>query len=110
MSNEFELEPTPICDSCTGSADRFGDRDVIPASIARRLEKELAIKERLLSELKRAMPIPDKRGVQFGNAWLSYDKMLGFCGQESERELFYSSDGIACSLIEWANKLARIQK
>ena len=29
---------TPITDSCTGSADRFGDRDVIPATIARKLE------------------------------------------------------------------------
>jgi hypothetical protein len=29
---------TPITDSCVGSADRFGDRDVIPAAIARKLE------------------------------------------------------------------------
>jgi len=29
---------TPITDSCTGSADRFGDRDVIPATIARKIE------------------------------------------------------------------------
>jgi hypothetical protein len=29
---------TPVTDSCTGSADRFGDRDVIPATIARKIE------------------------------------------------------------------------
>jgi len=32
--------PTPIVDSCEGSADRFGDRDVIPASVGRELERE----------------------------------------------------------------------
>lgn len=29
---------TPITDSCAGSADRFGDRDVVPATIARKIE------------------------------------------------------------------------
>lgn len=34
--------PTPRTDSCFGSADRFGNRDVVPAKIARQLERELA--------------------------------------------------------------------
>lgn len=29
---------TPITDSCAGSADRFGDLDVIPAAISRKIE------------------------------------------------------------------------
>ena len=42
MTKQFDADNkkqlTPITDSCTGSADRFGDRDVIPATIARKLE------------------------------------------------------------------------
>lgn len=49
---EFEKEPTPICDSCAGSADRFGDRDVIPFAVARKLEKELRLLERHAVTLK----------------------------------------------------------
>ena len=33
---------TPITDSCTKSADRYGDYDVIPARIARDLEEKLS--------------------------------------------------------------------
>jgi len=34
---------TPITDSQTNSADRFGDRDVVPAMWARKLETALQI-------------------------------------------------------------------
>ena len=34
---------TPITDSQTNSADRFGDRDVVPATWARKLEEALQI-------------------------------------------------------------------
>lgn len=32
---------TPIVDGCTKSADRYGDADVVPASVARKLESAL---------------------------------------------------------------------
>lgn len=49
--SEFTAVPTPVCDSCTGSADRFGDRDVVAASVARKQERKAAVMQDRLSSL-----------------------------------------------------------
>ena len=49
----FESEPTPICDSCACDGARLGETVAVPASVARRLEKEQRICERQLSYWRR---------------------------------------------------------
>jgi uncharacterized coiled-coil protein SlyX len=50
--NANEKAVTPLTDSQEGSADRFGDRDVVPANFARELELRIAELEKENQDLK----------------------------------------------------------
>lgn len=46
------MSETPRTDNTTGSADRFGDRDVVSANFARTLERELAASQTRVKEME----------------------------------------------------------
>ena len=57
-----------------------------------------------VAALREAFPVVGKQGIGFGNCWLSFDKMLGYEGEEgADRDAFYASRIIARELVKWAN-------
>jgi hypothetical protein len=53
----------------------------------------------------RLFPVPDKQGVLFGTAWVSYDRLTGYEGEDGpDRDAFYSKNIIARGILDWANR------
>lgn len=55
--------------------------------------------------LRECAPVVDKQGVRFGNAWVSFDRLCGWDGEDGpERDAWYAKSIVAKGIIEWANK------
>lgn len=69
------------------------------------LLNQLADARRENERLRAAFPVPDTQGVQFGTTWLSWDKMVGWNGDDQiARDAFWNDRLICRGLMKWANK------
>lgn len=70
---------------------------------------EVALKHLIdrLEKCEAALPVPDNQGIRLGkNAWLSWDKLVGWGGEdEQQRAEFYKSSIIAKAIMAWRDVL-----
>lgn len=97
----FEMRQRGCLDD---QAERLGDPLAI---ITRHIAVAIAERDRLqvaVEEARQVMPVPNTQGVQFGNSWVSFDKLCGWDGDDPvARESFYERSIIAKGIVAWAN-------
>ena len=89
---------TPITDSCTKSADRYGDYDVIPARIARDLEEKLSDAR---ESLKTSYSSEDVRAMIAAAVLEKQDKIDALRTELAATRLAYASD---TARMDWLSK------
>lgn len=50
------------------------------------------------------LPKISNQGIRFGLFWVSWDRVVGFEGDESARKIFWETNGFAKSLQDWIKR------
>ena len=95
------MTDTPRTDSQTKSADRYGDRDVVPATLARELETELTASKRLVVEKCgtckhwQMLDLKNTLGTIFTRKWCEKIRASLYIHEAGER-LVFTDEGFCC--------------